>query len=77
MTNQTLNVCTRCGKPRIVVKTWKEYIKGSVLIHTSTACPDAACQKIVDGKLAALKEKREAMEKERMERALAHKRSIV
>ncbi len=74
MTDQTLNLCTRCGKPRIVVKTWKEYVKGSVLIHTSTACPDPACQKIVDGKLADQKEKREAMEKERMERALARKK---
>ncbi len=70
---QNLNLCTRCGKPRIVVKTWKEYIRGSILVHTSTSCPDAACQKIVDGKLAAQKEKREAMEKERMERALARK----
>lgn len=56
------------------MKTWKEYVKGSVLIHTSTACPDPACQKIVDGKLADQKEKREAMEKERMERALARKK---
>ena len=72
MTNQNLNLCTRCGKPRIVVKTWKECIKGSILTHTSTACPDPACQKIVEGKLADQKEKREAMENERAQRALAH-----
>lgn len=74
MTNQTLNPCIRCGKPRIVVRTWKECIEGSILIHTSTACPDAACQKIVDKKFADEKEKREAVEKERIQRALAHKR---
>ncbi len=74
MTDRTLNVCTKCGKPRIVVKTWKERIKGSIIIHTSTACPDAACQKIIDGKLAVLKEKKEAMEKERIQRTLARKR---
>ena len=74
MTNPALNVCTRCGKQRIVVKTWKERIKDSTIIHTSNACPDAACQKIVDGKLAVLKEKREAMEKERIQRTLARKR---
>jgi len=74
MTNPALNVCTKCGKPRIVVKTWKERIKGSILIHTSNACPDAACQKAVDGKLAVLKEKREAMEKERIKRTLARKK---
>ena len=74
MADQALNVCTRCGKPRIVVKTWKERIKGSITIHTSTACPDAACQKIIDGKLAVLKEKKEALEKERIQRAQARKR---
>lgn len=74
MTDQILNLCVRCGKPRIVVRTWKECIKGSILIYTSTACPDAACQKIVDKKFADQKEKREAVEKERMKRALAHKR---
>jgi len=74
MTNQILNLCPRCGKPRRVVKTWKERFQNSITIHTSTACPDAACQKIVDGKLVVLKEKKEALEKERMERVLAHKR---
>ena len=74
MTDQILNVCIRCGKPRIVAKTWKERIKGSTDIHTSTVCPDSACQKIVDGKLAVQRQKREAMEKERIQRAQAQKR---
>ena len=76
MTNKALNICSRCGKPRIVAKTWKERIKGSVDIHTSTVCPDAACQKIVDGKLAAQKQKREALEKEKMQRAQAKKNKV-
>jgi hypothetical protein len=74
MTNQALNICTRCGKPRVEVKTWKECIKGSIIIHTSTACPDADCQKIVAGKFAIQKQKREAQEKERLKRAQARKK---
>jgi len=74
MTDQSLNVCIRCGKPRIVVKTWKEHVKGFTTIYTSTACPDPDCQKIVDRKLALQREKREALEKERIQRALARKR---
>lgn len=73
MTDQIVNFCVRCGKPRIVVKTWREHVKGSLLIHTTTACPDAACQKIVDRKFAARQEKREAIEEERTQRALASK----
>ncbi len=74
MTDPTLNVCPRCGKQRIEVKSWKECVKGLTTLFTSTTCPDAACQKIVDGKLAVQKEKRETLENERIQRALAHKR---
>jgi hypothetical protein len=74
MIDSTLNVCIRCGKPRVEVKTWKECIKGSIIIHTSTACPDTDCQKVVAGKLAIQKQKREAQEKERLKRAQARKR---
>jgi hypothetical protein len=77
MTNPALNLCIRCGKPRKVVKTWKESIKGAITIFTSTACPDAACQKKVDRKLALQKEKRESLEKERIQRAFAHKRQAL
>lgn len=41
------NPCTRCGKERIVVKTWREKIGYSVVTTTETACPDKECQKIV------------------------------
>lgn len=71
MQNLTNNVCIRCGKQRIVAKTWKEPTKGGVITHTTTACPVAACQKIVDQQFAAQKEKREAIEKEKQKRILA------
>lgn len=73
MQSQTGNVCVRCGKQRVEVRTWKEHIKGAVLTHTSTACPDAECQKIVDRQFAAQKEKRAVVEREREQRAIANK----
>ncbi len=62
------NPCIRCGKERKVVKTWKENSGNSVLTYTTMVCPDAKCQEIVDRKLAALREKREATERDREQR---------
>jgi len=42
------NPCTRCGKQRIFVRTWKQKIGYSVITTTETACPDKECQKMVD-----------------------------
>ncbi|MBI4999717.1 hypothetical protein HZB97_03035 [Candidatus Gottesmanbacteria bacterium] len=73
MQNPTDNVCIRCGKPRIVTKTWKESTKGGVITHTTTTCPDPDCQKIIDRQFAAQKEKREAIEKGKQQRIQASK----
>jgi hypothetical protein len=48
MKNSYTNLCTRCGKPRIVVKTWKEKLGNSTIIATKMACPDKECQAKVD-----------------------------
>jgi hypothetical protein len=42
------NPCTRCGKERIFVRTWKEKVDFSVITTTENACPDIECQKMVD-----------------------------
>ena len=68
MKNQGESVCIRCGKQRVVAKTWEEHLRGSILTFTSFICPDPRCQKIVDKQLADKKEKRETAEKEREER---------
>lgn len=73
MQKTNVNVCFRCGKPRIQGKTWKEKTKGGVITHTAYACPDPACQKIINQQFAEQKVKREAIEKDRQERALASK----
>lgn len=67
-------MCIRCGKQRIVVKTWQEKIENSLLTFTSMTCPDKDCQKIVDRQLAAQKEKKEAMEQARLERKEQNRR---
>lgn len=46
------NPCSRCGKERVVVKTYKEFVGNSVVINTLTACPDPDCQSKIDTQLA-------------------------
>jgi hypothetical protein len=41
-------VCIRCGKLRIVAKTWKDMIGTTQTVFTQTVCPDSECQKIVE-----------------------------
>ncbi|OGM26625.1 hypothetical protein A2627_01220 [Candidatus Woesebacteria bacterium RIFCSPHIGHO2_01_FULL_39_28] len=53
-----MNLCTRCGKVRIVVKTYKEIIGNSKVTCTDTSCPDPVCQAIVDKQLAKEKDVR-------------------
>ena len=46
------NPCIRCGKQRIDGKSWKEKSGTSIVTHTNTICPDAACQKVLDKVIA-------------------------
>lgn len=62
------NLCIRCGKVRIVGKTWSEKIGGSMVTYTTTVCPDAECQKLVDEQLNKKKDRIEAIQKESAKR---------
>lgn len=66
------NLCTRCGKQRVDSKSWTEEITSffgsSVIVHTETVCPDADCQKIVDEKMDALRQRTEDMKVEKEKR---------
>lgn len=77
MTKIVANICTRCGSERVVLKTWKEkittYFGKTTVIHTETTCPNKECQKIVNKQLAAQKEKREKIRKDKEDRAEAVK----
>ena len=56
-----LNPCIRCGKERIVLKTWTENLGHSMLTRTDTGCPDKDCQKAVDDDLTEKRLKKEAI----------------
>lgn len=62
------SVCIRCGKTRVVSKTWKEKTSGAEITYTETVCPDKDCQKIVDEQLTAKKEKIAKIQKESLAR---------
>ncbi len=43
-----MTACIRCGKVRILGRTWSEHIGSSLVTYTNTICPDADCQKLVE-----------------------------
>lgn len=75
------NICMRCGKKRIVTRTWKEkvvsYGKISVIECTETVCPDKNCQELVNKGLAAQRVKTQQIAKDREDREAAHKTKMV
>lgn len=76
-TPNTGRVCIRCGKPRIVVSTYKEKVNYSMVIHTVTACSNPACQKIVDELLKKEDERREHIKNEQEKREAQRKVTII
>ena len=59
MADPNTNLCIRCGKQRVVVRTEKEYINSSLVYTTITSCPDETCQGFVDVMLDKEKRLRE------------------
>lgn len=62
MNQQYLNLCTRCGKERIVSRTWKERAGSSFITITESVCPDKACQSKVNAENKKHFDRRKAME---------------
>ena len=54
-----MTTCIRCGKMRILGKTWREKVGISTITYTLTVCPDNICQKKVE---TLLKERQEESE---------------
>ena len=63
-----MSSCIRCGKLRIVGKTWTEKVAGSLVTFSTTVCPDPACQKIVAEQLQDKKERIEKIQSESLKR---------
>ncbi len=66
---QQENPCSRCGRERIITRTWEETFEtfsGVITeIHTDAVCPDPECQAIIDKELSAQREKRDKQKQER------------
>lgn len=62
------NVCSRCGKDRVVTKVYKEKTSTGYVYYKTTACSDPECQKIVDKKLVDEAAKRGVIKKEQVRR---------
>ena len=71
MTNST---CIRCGKLRVIGKTWTEKLNGSKITYTQTVCPDKECQKIVEEQLQVKKDKLADIHQKSLERRKTIKR---
>ena len=60
-----INTCSRCGKIRKVVRTWKEKIQTynglTEIVCTQAVCPDKEFQKKVDAELEVKRLKSEEM----------------
>lgn len=57
------NICYRCGKERIVTRTWKEKVENSIIENTEAVCPDKKCQATIEKDIRKLKNKRLQIEK--------------
>lgn len=77
MTKNILNPCTRCGKERVIVKSYKEKSGGFLVTHTLSVCPDPKCQKLVNSDLKKEKEKRNVFKKESEKRELMRQKRIL
>jgi hypothetical protein len=68
------NRCYRCGKERVVVKTWKEDIGVSEVTVTQMICPDPECQKVVAKEIKAQADKARIMAKRREDKILGRRK---
>lgn len=62
------STCTRCGKPRIIVKTYEEKVDTSTVTYTITECSDPECQKLVNKTLKQEATKRKFIKDEQIKR---------
>ena len=67
------NICSRCGKQRVVVSTYEETVGVSVITCTEMSCPDPACQKLVEKNLTNEAHKRKAFKVEQGRREVERK----
>ena len=72
-----MNICTRCGKLRVTVKTYKEKVGNSVVICTINECPDKLCQKIVEKQLRDDEKRRILVRDDQKKREILRKEALL
>lgn len=73
----TGNICTRCGKQRITVKTYKEKVGNSLVTYTLNECSDPDCQKIVNKQLRDDEKRRIVVREDQAKRELIRKEAMI
>lgn len=70
------NPCSRCGKERIVAKTYKEDTGYSIVVTKVMVCPDQDCQSKVDADNQKHQDKYAKLKMKSTERMLARRAAI-
>jgi hypothetical protein len=70
------NVCSRCGKQRIVARTYKETVGISIVTYTEMSCPDPLCQGLVEKNLLVEANKRKVLKDDKEKRDAERKLRI-
>lgn len=70
------SICTRCGKPRVVVDSYEEKVETSTVTYTITECSDPECQKLVNKTLKQEATKRKFIKDEQVKREEARRQVI-
>lgn len=70
------SICTRCGKPRIIVDSYEEKVETSTVTYTITECSDPECQKMVNKTLKQEATKRKFIKDEQVKREEARRQVI-
>jgi hypothetical protein len=70
------SVCPRCGKDRVVIRTYREKVGTTYVEYTETACPDPNCQSKVNTQLASDASKRLTIKNEQNKREQERKTRI-
>jgi hypothetical protein len=75
------NICTNCGKDRIISRTWTEtvdlYGKKTTITYSDFSCPDENCQKTVEKQLLDQKNRRIAIEKNKEDEKVARAKRLL
>src|SRR5579859_6813446 len=71
LTITNTNPCFRCGKQRVITRTYKKTVDNSVVTYEEAVCPDPECQKALELQLKGERDKREQMALQKASQLLA------